>query len=58
MMKNLSLELHAEPDILETNEIQGLYPLKGCCASFWSLKVKVELSIFQDHTEKGESEND
>ena len=53
MMKSLGLEYpRAEPEILE-NEIQGLFHSKGACQSFWSLKAKVELSVFRDK-EKGE----
>ena len=30
-------------------EIQGLFSSKDSCESFWTLKAKVELSVFQDH---------
>ena len=52
MKENISLELLRNKS---EYEIQGLYMFKGSCQSFWSLKAKVELSIFQDHTEKGET---
>lgn len=28
--------------------IQGLYPVKNSCQSFWTLKAKIELAIFQE----------
>ena len=44
MMRKLAH--HKGPDLLEENRIQGLYPSKNCCQSFWTLKVKVELAVF------------
>jgi len=29
--------------------IQGLYSFKDSCQSFWTLKAKIELAIFNDH---------
>ena len=50
MMKNLALELqHNEPENLKKLEIQGLYHFENSCQSFWTLKAKIELSVFQDH---------
>ena len=55
-MKKASLELSvSKPDEsvnLKKNTIQGLYPIKDCCQSFWALKAKIELAVFQ--IEKGE----
>ena len=48
MMKNLEVK-HVGPEILKVKTIQGLYPEKNCCESFWTLKVKVDLAIFRDH---------
>ena len=36
--------------------IQGLYQPQGACQSYWTLKVKVELSRYQE--EKGEKVNE
>ena len=55
MMENLALELqHNEPENLEKLEIQGLYHFENSCQSFWSLKAKIDLAIFQDHKKRGE----
>ena len=35
-----------------TGLIQGLYPVKNSSQSYWTLKAKIELAIFQDHKEK------
>jgi len=35
-------------------EIQGLYPFKKSSQSFWTLKAKIELAIFNEH-KKGET---
>jgi hypothetical protein len=32
---------------LEENIIQGLYPVKNSCQSFWFLLSKIELSVFK-----------
>jgi hypothetical protein len=39
----------AEIDLLKRNSIQGLYSSKNAHKSFWSLKAKIELSIFREH---------
>jgi hypothetical protein len=44
-----------ELDLLEVNSIQGLYPVKGCCQSFWTLKARIELAVFREQKMKGES---
>ena len=36
-----------EPNFLEGRAIQGLYSAKDHCQSFWMLKVKVDLAVFQ-----------
>ena len=55
MMKNYSLELlNNLPENLEKLEIQGLYHSENCCQSFWTLKAKIDLAIFQDHKKRGE----
>jgi len=33
-------------------EIQGLYPVKDSCQSFWTLKALIELAEFRDHKKK------
>ena len=39
---------------VNTSEIQGLYPVKNAHQSFWYLKARIELSVFQDHKKRGE----
>jgi hypothetical protein len=39
----------AEIDMLKRNSIQGLYNSKNAIKSFWSLKAKIELSVFREH---------
>jgi hypothetical protein len=48
-MKKLIVEnpFIAEIDALKNNAIQGLYSVRGAHESFWSLKVKIELSVFK-----------
>ena len=53
MIKNFEHQ-RISPEVLKVKTIQGLYPEKNCCESFWTLKVKVDLAIFRDHTEKGD----
>ena len=53
-MKNLAIDSHRESDALQSRAIQGLYSFKDCCQSYWTLRAKVELSIFQE-SQKGES---
>jgi hypothetical protein len=31
-------------------EIQGLYPEKNSCQSFWTLKAKIDLAVFRKET--------
>ena len=46
-MKKLAVGLQRrEP---ENRRIQGLYPEKNCCQSFWTLKARIDLAIFQGH---------
>ena len=52
MIKNLET-LRNKPDVLEENLIQGLYSPVRATASFWTLKVKIELSSFSE-LKKGE----
>ena len=49
MMKNLVSNSQRQNSESLANTIQGLYSPKGSCKKFWSLKAKVELSIFQDY---------
>ena len=44
--------------VYESSErlIQGLFKPQGACQSYWTLKVKVELSRYQE--EKGEKVNE
>ena len=58
MMKNLALELHNEPENMEKLEIQGLYHSENCCQSFWTLKTKIELAIFQEHKKEVKNINE
>jgi len=54
-MKSLALEtLRDGPVFLEGREIQGLYPVKNSCQSFWTLKAKIDLAVFQEIKKKGE----
>ena len=46
MIKNSIIESH-DLELLKDREIQGLYAFKNSCQSFWTLKAKVELSVFQ-----------
>jgi hypothetical protein len=47
-----------EPVLLKENEIQGLYPFKNSCQSFWTLKAKIELAIFNDHKKEVKQNNE
>ena len=46
MIRNSIIESHGL-ELLKYREIQGLYSFKNSCQSFWSLKAKIELAIFQ-----------
>jgi len=41
---------------IEQLEIQGLYPVKNSCQSFWTLKAKIELAVFQEKKEVNKHE--
>ena len=56
-MKSIILDPKPKSDILELVSIQGLYSPIKAHANFWTLKAKIELSIFQDHR-NGEKEYD
>ena len=47
MEKNV-LTSHVEHVNLKENTIQGLYSSYRACEKFWTLKVKVELSAFNE----------
>jgi hypothetical protein len=41
-----------ELELLKGRKIQGLYSARDCSESYWALKAKIELAVFQ--IEKGE----
>ncbi len=46
-MKKLVIRLQRR--VPENRKIQGLYSPKNTDGSFWSLRARIELSIFQGH---------
>ena len=42
--------------MLKENSIQGLYSVKNSHQSFWSLKAKIELAIFQENKKREKTE--
>jgi hypothetical protein len=44
--------------LLKNNSIQGLYSSKNTHESFWSLKAKIELSVFRQNTETEKQEHE
>ena len=58
-MENYSLELqHNTPENLEKLEIQGLYHSENSCQSFWTLKAKIALAIFQERKKEVKNINE
>ena len=47
MMKNFEHQ-RISPEVLKVKTIQGLYPEKNCCESFWTLKARMETSAFKE----------